>query len=195
MINKKLLAVASVIATIFSSSALAKTEGYYAGIHLVNTDTKFTHQDGFVDNDNSNNGVGASFKHAFNFDGVFVAPGLFFDKTNGKVRNGTSNAVIDARYGIKADIGYDIAEKLAVYVTGGLSFVDYKIQSTGLAEDKERSKSSWFGGAGIAYDYSDRVVFNLEYNTQSVDANTPQTGLSDAKLDLNTILAGISYRF
>lgn len=79
----------------------------------------------FQDFDNSAIGFGWNYKYVFNINNFFIAPGVFAEKI------GTEATEVDGfyfykvsiyyRYGLKADIVYDINDSFAVYVSGGLS--------------------------------------------------------------------------
>ena len=111
MINKKLLAVASIATVLSASSAFAKTEGSYFGINANRSSTEFSNVEtsdltgvgavvaagvstmpaaGTYTNSynklkaDSNFGAGASYKYAINFGGFYVAPGLFAESINAK---------------------------------------------------------------------------------------------------------------
>jgi opacity protein-like surface antigen len=190
MINKKLLAVVSIATTIISSSVFAKTEGHYVGVDLLNTRVSIDRSSSDRDNDY---GVGVNYKHAFNYDGLFVAPGVFAEKNNTSVP-GISNINIKNRYGFKADLGYDLDQNLSIYVTGGLALLNYRVNDSS-ESFAHRAKADYFTGAGISHKYSDTVTLNLEFNTQKFNLKSKTTSIADINVDMNTIKAGVSYNF
>lgn len=198
---KKLILITSIVATLATSSALAKTEGRSASVNILNTNAKFrfdrfingSHIQSFTDT--SHNGIGFDYKYAYNFDGVFVRPGVFFDRTNIEYRSSSTlipAIKIDNRYGLKTDIGYDLEEKLSVYLVGGISFLDYSI-ANGSGKNSSRAKSDFFYGAGITYDYSKKVSFGLEYNFQNL--NLKPVSSVTVPVDLRVLRIGMSYKF
>lgn len=202
MINKKLLAAASVaVAVAASSSAFAKTEGHYAGVNIVRSDSGSQYIYGGVNVTNKFNdrgiGAGLDYRYAFNMNNFFIAPGLFVEKNNIKTRESTdemtSTISINYRYGLKANIGYDVTDEASVYFTNGLSNTLYKVD---WKSDGEKSTGAigYFYGAGVAYNVTKEVAVNVEYNTQKIDLNTASVG---AKVEntLSVVKLGVSYHF
>jgi opacity protein-like surface antigen len=210
---KKLLVISSVVAALATSSAFAKTEGSYAGVNLINT--KATYSEKFSTNatptalrgsstSDSAYSVGLNYKYAVNSGGVFLAPGLFVEDNNLKVRNGVDNnsAQIKYRYGITADLGYDVTDKTAVYATTGYTGVNYKTNNSdasGLYGTKNGSQGDWMWGAGVKHDVADNTTLSLEYNTQNLKLKTATggtikySGTLDTRIDVLKI--GLAYRF
>ena len=197
MINKKLLAVVSVAAVISASSAFAKTEGNYFGVDILNTRPTLSYDKVQGSSVKNTFGAGLSYKHAFNFDGLFVAPGAFVERNNTKVDNSSlAHGSINNRYGVKADLGYDLNKDLAVYAVGGLSFLKYSITDSDGGKQASRGTPNFFYGVGISHEYSENVNFSLEYNTQTLEVKTRRlASVNKVKADINVIKAGVSYRF
>ena len=209
MINKKLLAAASVaVAVAASSSAFAKTEGHYAGVNIVRSDSGSQHISEGVNVTNKFNdrgiGAGLDYRYAFNMNNFFIAPGLFVEKNNIKTRGSedemTSKISINYRYGLKANIGYDVTDEASVYFTNGLSNTLYKVGFSGVDDgvkfngEKSTGAIGYFYGAGVAYNVTKEVAVNVEYNTQKIDLNTAFVG---AKVEntLSVVKLGVSYHF
>lgn len=276
MINKKLLAVASVAAVISASSAFAKTEGNYAAINAVRSSTSYSGIKATIFKDtgtlgipaattnpatpatfstdpatgeqkfgsDSSFGAGFSYKYAINFGGVYIAPGIFAESINAESKvsssitnNNSASPSLAAdtytsismddtttveskyRYGIKADIGYDITEDLAAYLVVGISNNEYDVKNqenttTSTATvtsdgnpivygagttDTETYKDSvskigFIYGLGGSYNLSEDVTLNAEYNRQSVNFKFKDV---DEKLKTTVSVAqvGIAYRF
>lgn len=190
---KKLLITSAVLA-IISSSAFAKTEGNIATLSAIyNRTTLSTSQSGGSSEKATNGGgFGIGYKYAFNQNGFFLAPGIFFEKNNIETSIGSDNINIQNRYGFKADLGYDLEDDLAIYVTGGVSFFKYT-SGNATGSLSERSRSNTFYGMGLSHDYSEKVTFNLEYNTESLSLKTINSGKLGT--DHNTVKVGISYKF
>lgn len=195
MINKKIFTVASVVAVLSASASFAQTEGSYVGLDaLQNRSTLAT-----GDNNKSTYGAGLSYKYAFPItEGVFLAPGVFVEKNDVKIASKNDDFNAHNRYGVKADLGYDLDKRTSVYLTGGLSFLKYSLSTNVNGKghiDSSSDKANLFGGIGLTHQVSEKVSLNVEYDTQSVDLRTHNTGLGKQKLDLNTIKVGVSYHF
>ncbi|MDX2083402.1 MAG: outer membrane beta-barrel protein [Rickettsiales bacterium] len=189
---KKIIAITAVAVSMLTSSALAKTEGNYASANLLYNRTSFNYQN--ESNKTSNGaGIGFGYKYAFNFDKIFIAPGVFVEKNNINSDVGPDKINIKNRYGFKADLGYDLEDNLSVYLVGGLSFLNYRTSSEFDGSLSNRSKSSLFYGAGISHDYSKNISFSLEYNTQSLSLKD-RAG-DKIKTDNNTVKIGLNYKF
>jgi opacity protein-like surface antigen len=164
MINKKLLAAVSIAATIATSSAFAKTEGSYVGVDLLATEYKLINTDGSRTN-NTSYGIGANYKYAFNFDKIFVAPGVFYNHNRAEIKNlQGGRGQLKYSYGAKADLGYDITDKFAPFVT--LGYQESRHTFSGVDNATEESIVYGVGGkysvtndvdVALAYEYSNYV--------------------------------------
>ncbi len=133
MFNKKFLFAATIAVSAFSFNALAKTEGNYVGLNLINTYGKTTVEvigGSITHHEHSKFSVGADYKYAFNFNKFFIAPGIFFDNNDGSDDFALPETIRYSRklknsYGLKADFGYDITEKFSPFVTLGYSITRY----------------------------------------------------------------------
>lgn len=195
MINKKLLAVISIAATITTSSAaLAKTAGNYVGVNVVNSDVDHQYNNGAAQFNEKKVGYGADYKYAINFnDNFFIAPGVFAEANNLRALN-TSGDIIenDYRYGAKVDLGHDVTDNLAIYFTNGLSANHYKSTRVSVG-NKSGTELGYFYGAGFMLNVAKDVALNLEYNTQKVRFDTANS--VDLDSDLSVFKVGATYRF
>lgn len=195
---KKIIAIAAIAATIATSSALAKTEGNYVGIDILKASSSHRYKSDVGNSgkfDDSSIGIGANYKHAFNFNQVFLAPGVFFDQLGTKAKDSDGDPTsVKYRYGAKVDLGYDVTNDFAVYFTNGFSNVSYKVDWRSVSEKKSGSELGYFYGAGLSYKIAKDVTAGLEYNTQSVDLKTPHTGTKVAS-DIRVAKIGVSYNF
>lgn len=200
---KKLILITSLAAIFTTSSALAKTEGNYFGVDLLRSSAnqQYQHDGKVVTNykkfDDSSYGIGTSYKYAFNFNKIFIAPGAFYEKLGIKSADQDKDTVsLNDRYGAKLDIGYDVTEKFAAYFTNGLSKTSYKVDWKSIGQKKSGSKADYFYGVGLGYKVSDNLVANLEYNRQSTVLDTPNLGgINQVKADLNVLKVGLAYNF
>lgn len=200
---KKIIAVAAFAASLVASSAFAKTEGHFVGISLLKSSATNRFQDSGKDNtsiskfDDESYGVGVNYRHAFNFNGFFVAPGVFFDHLGLESTDQNGGTVTtNSRYGSKLDLGYDINERIAAYVTNGLSSVKYRVNMPGVGINND-SKLSYYYGAGIAAKITKNLFVNVEYTTQTVNmtAAPGAQGLDHIKSKIDIARIGLAYNF
>ncbi len=199
---KKIIAIAALTAALASSSAFAKTEGNYVGIDFLKTSVTNRYQSSggkaadYEKFDNTSNGVGINYKHALNFNDVFIAPGVFFDRLGSEATDADGGTLsTQSRYGAKLDVGYDVNENFSAYVTNGLAHVKYNINlpnnstSTG-------AEISYFYGAGLSTKITKDLSLNVEYNTQTLSIATPVIdGADHIKSKINVAKLGLSYNF
>ena len=196
-----------------------QTAGSYVGLDVARTETCFMVHDTTYGTPNSyppsNCGatasVGANYKYAFNYNGLFIAPGAFFEYYLSNPVKGLDGVNLENknRYGLKADLGYDLTSKFSPYVTGGYARVDYRARSRGediaqnnLTIGKNGGDNSFFWGAGLKYDFTPNLSANLEYQLQNYKARAAVPSDSSDYLSnvyfavrLNIYRAGISYHF
>ncbi|MBP7710155.1 MAG: outer membrane beta-barrel protein [Rickettsiales bacterium] len=192
----------------------SKTQGHYVNFDVTYTQGEFNER--YTRNTNpepvnrkpsfQNQGIGGSisYKYAFNFNGIFIAPGVFFERNNTKIsetgKNDRSSIDISNRYGIRTDIGYDIG-RFAPYLTGGYNNIAYRTKNHTSSKTflRDASANDWYYGAGLKIRCNDNFSFNAEYNRESFLAKTFLTNgvkyLGYYKTDLNIYKAGIAYNF
>lgn len=184
-------------------SAFARTEGSYLGINA--NLTKATHQytsDGDISTtdiyaqkaEGSNVGFGLSYQYAFNKNGLFLAPELFYDRLNSGVRDNDINTIaLDYRYGAKLNLGYDIFDNTAIYVTGGLSNLRYRVG--GRSRDFDNQYTSLWG-AGLSFYPHKNVAVNFEYNISKFNLTVRNSDLSDhTRSTAEVYKVGVAYHF
>jgi opacity protein-like surface antigen len=226
-VKKPLITLFFVITT-FTNSAFAKTAGSYFGIDAIGSELEAVEE--YTNNANKNPvvrrpgfndhgyGAGVHYNYAFNMNGFFIAPGLMFEYHNvsssaeGEVtptshygNYDTQEVKIKNRYGIKADVGFDLNNTFAVYGTGGyakihyrtVNFSDNRGNNTHIVNDDARGL---FYGAGFKVDLSKNLSMNLEYNTQKFTAKTSTFGATNNlyslyRTKLSVAKLGLSLRF
>lgn len=205
MLNKKLLIITSVIASIFSASASAKTEGNYVGVSLINTNVKSKSTFSEVTHRDDNFSLGVDYKYAFNFGGIFITPGIFYD--HNALKTNHSAGIFDPTeeeasqllysYGAKVNIGYDVNDKFAPFVTLGhmqtresFSFITSKYTET---------NEAFLFGAGFKYSVSDKIDVNLSYESvqKELSRNIIEVARGTDKINptFSVIRLGASYNF
>jgi len=219
---KKLFLISSVVASLFSSSAFAKTEGSYLGIDAIRGSLRFeevfsnnNYPAGKVHNNGIQNngfGMGVSYKYAFNFKNIYLAPGVFaeqYDLSANRIDvpiDYPRRLQVNNRYGTKLDLGYDVTKYFAPYVTGGYSLIHYKStnynDTAGVIKTKNviGDSGSWFFGAGLKFDVSKNISISTEYNTQKFRAKTaiPNNNVNYSgyfKSRVDVMKVGVAYKF
>ncbi len=212
---KKLLITTSILATLVTSSAFAKTEGNIVGVNLLRASATNEYQkteataSNYASFKDSSTGAGVSYKYAFNFDQIFVAPGVFFDQLSLKAKDQDDDTVSAShRYGAKVDVGYDITDNFSAYVTGGLANMSYKVdwKSIDMKKSIEEvasskinisgSKTSALVGIGLSYKVSKDITLGFEYNSQTPTFKTPDNGgINEVKSKIRVAQIGVAYNF
>lgn len=192
---KKLIAITSAITVLVSASAFAKTEGNYIGLDLHRSvvSSRLVNLEGASNNlrdQSSKTGLGISYKYAFNFDKMFIAPGFFYEKLNNRNYShddenaglGDSYFATKDRYGVRADFGYDVTDTTAVYATLGYANVGYTTYrqdahnpdntSSNLSETRNKRKAGLLYGIGAMSKINDQFSLGFEYNTQRLSVNS-----------------------
>ena len=204
---KKSLIIASAIASMVTigsaSSALAKTQGHYVGINVLRSSASNQYKSSSIIASNyskfndSSIGFGADYKYAFNFDKIFLSPGVFFDKLGLESQDQDGDSVSsDYRYGAKIDLGYDITDDFSLYITSGIAKTGYDVDWKSSGQKESGSKIGYLAGIGASYNISESIALNLEYNSQSIDFKTPDNGgINKVTSDIRAIKFGASYQF
>ena len=197
---KKIFLATALIFSILSSSAFAKTEGFYLGADFIGTKSTYISSTYYVgdeetsvkqipSNKHTSYGFGFNSKYAFNFNNFFIAPGVFLEQNSvggaknihrdpNNIFNVIDSLQVRNRYGVKMDFGYDIG-RVAPYLTIGYSGISYKTRTNGqdsdnklFTKDRKGRASNIFYGAGIKYSATRNVDLSVEYNYQKFTAGT-----------------------
>jgi len=217
---KKLFLSTLFLAIISSSNSFAATIGSYLSADAIYSTLSFREyydQNGLTAKDRHSFrkekiGYGATYKYAINFNRFFIAPGAFFER-NKIVASGAEEVAksreleVKSRFGAKVEMGYDITDNFAAYLTGGYSGIFYRTRnysyqgdSVYTTRDENDLKGSAFYGAGIKFDINELSSIGLEFTTQTLNARTriPNDYLdhkSKYKSRLNVLKMSIAYRF
>jgi opacity protein-like surface antigen len=201
---KKLILIGTIATLFLSSQGNAKTQGHYVGLNLINTEleSKATldgnvHDKGVADTFS----VGISYKYAFNFNGFFAAPEVFYDLNKTGSRSVFSDgdvytARLNNSYGAKLNLGYDITDKFAAFGIIGHSI---NRLSNGLASDGMRTnntKEAFVYGAGIKYELCNNFSANFSYEISQFAFSSDVLNTTD-KFNPNYRVAkiGLAYNF
>jgi opacity protein-like surface antigen len=168
-------------------------------------------------------GIGFSYKYAFYFNDLFVAPGVFAEKLNldggyhsgtqGDRGSGRNEVRIKDRIGTKVDIGYDINKTFSPYLTVGYAMVGYASKGYGEGDDgvdfyplyrtNNGHASTMLKGAGIRINLTKDFSLNAEYNRQKFIAKSglrQQDGVTLVnknflQMKLDIVKIGLIYNF
>jgi opacity protein-like surface antigen len=193
--NMRSLGLAGIILLLVASTAHAggTRDGLYAGVALVGSG--FVVDSGNTTDDldggsNISGGIYAGYKHRI-FHGVFAAGETFFhDSSQDKSFSGGDKIDIDSQYGLKAHLGYEWDWGL-VYSIIGAAHLGYTI-----TQNDVRQKDNSFRpllGAGITYQFTQKISTNFEYINTSEKINI--AGDKNKDLSLMTLRLGVSYHF
>ena len=210
---KKLLITSSIIGSLASSVANAKTEGNYVGLSIIKSDIEAKGNtisgvnfgnNPFLAQDESQVSVGVNYKYAYNFDGIYIAPGAFFDytnvSTNGQVTNGaTTTFDVDYRYGLRVDLGYDVTNELATYVHLGAANNSYgnTWSFNGNSSSTSDSETATTYGVGAKYSLTSNLDVNLEYEVSEFDMDMNFVSGIEGKqeFEIKVLRAGVAFKF
>ncbi|NBV06744.1 MAG: porin family protein [Proteobacteria bacterium] len=208
---KKLSLLLAVAGVLISYQASAK-DGVYAGAGLLLSKTKYHYNDpsgisvddgGFVTKENGHGvGGGAFVGYKKSFDQVFLAPEAFYDYLNTSTNDyyhhippyqqDTLN--LRSRYGLKANVGYDINQSFSLYANYGYANVGYanRWPSDGKSESGNRFAAIY--GIGGIFNINENWSVKAEINQQRF--KIPATGdAAYSKVRLNVLQTSLAYNF
>lgn len=206
---KKIILTTAIIGAISSSSSFAKTEGNYAGVNLINTSSTIK-EDIFTNEKhrNDNYSFGVDYKYAFNFGGFFVAPGVFYDhnaqNSDYSIADGDRASFnIKSSYGVKANFGYDVTDKLSPFVTLGYSVtrVDGSVYGSNFSKVLKESfnEEGLVYGLGLKYDLTKEFSVNASYEITQFGLNSNLDAVVGGTDKLNSSYKvaklGLAYNF
>lgn len=147
------------------------TIGNYFGIDYLNANLRFREMS--IDNEvypyNSpdlKNGFGLKYFYAINFNNLFLAPEIFYEKIGVKNKysynrflaaNGSGTLTdkrtlwgykfmeIHQRFGGKINLGYDFNSNFAPYIFGGLSYIDFSNLASPYTIDQRNQALQLYG--------------------------------------------------
>jgi opacity protein-like surface antigen len=215
---KKILFVLATFSFFSSAAASANTAGNYLSADALLVRGKF--YEDYTQSGNrgkirpsasdSSAGFGATYKYAINYQGAFIAPGIFFEQNNLTIEadpRQNRKLKIKNRYGARIDVGVDVVDHFAIYAIGGYSVANYSAQNYSLLGGSEyvtRKNSGSAGGViygiGMKTEIMPEVAVSIEYTTQNISATTripsdylAYSGKYKARIDAAKL--SIAYRF
>lgn len=200
-----------------SNLALAKTSGHVISLDLLRTQTSFEEKTGYYKPpyvagraSNESYRYGFSYGYAFSVKEIFLAPKVFFENNNvrstiteseSEIPNDNRSILLKNRYGLALDVGLDITESLAPYLTLGLAKLSYETAiRDNVSEDvfvKKSNKIGGFFGAGLKLKINKDFAVHFEWQSQRgfvAQVNSPaDSGGFDVKT--NIMKLGFGYYF
>ncbi len=225
---KKTLSLIVIAGSLLTTSAHAKTEGNYFGFDVLRSSAKVKNTSTLASDNvgssepyynhgkkDSTYGFGLNYKHAFNFNNFFVAPGISYEFLNNDLKSGygrssdnffAQSVKLKSSVSLRTNFGYDISDQFAVYIPVGISQFYYDIKTTDVVggnsinTKKSNSKSAAFIGFGFSYELVKNLVMNLEYNKYqnlklTSEVATLEGGQISAKTNVDVVKIGLAYRF
>jgi outer membrane autotransporter protein len=210
---KKLSLIALFSALFLASQANAK-DGVYVGADLVTSNAQYKYA-GAIGSvgavaqrrvDGTSVGAGLSVGYKKSFNGVFVAPELFYDYLNSSTHDYYYNnpgykqdsLELRSRYGAKANLGYNFSNKFSAYATYGLASVDH-VDNFPTATSVSRSQGKWktaaIYGIGAVFNFNENWGIRAEFNTQRFNVPYSYHVGVMSKVRLNVLKTGLVYSF
>jgi len=202
---KKLIITAAIVSSMFSSAAFAKDDAVGIAITHVAVNNQYNFQNvhySTYDLKNQNVSFSLDYTHAFGeqFNKNLVLNGnIFYDYLNNDANNFEGDRIIlNHRIGAQVEAGYKFFNKVAPFVTIGLSDSIYGI---GWYDNTVRSRNVNSGidpiyGLGVAYDLNKDNYATVKYNYQAIDLDGPDNQRNDTYYSkIQTIKLGISHKF
>ncbi len=198
---RKLAFAAAIAAASIASPALA---GGYATLRLSHDATEVQIEEGGADvSENTGKGIGFGFAVGYDFDlgsAAFVGIEAGIDESTASRSTDIDGDTIEISAGREisgvARFGLKPSEAVKLYGLVGYADASVKLSDSGVSESD--SKGGLVYGAGIGYNFSDKIGASLEYRRLSVDGGTELESdlfVDDINFNKSRILVGLSYRF
>lgn len=205
MLNKKIIVAATILGSLITNSSFAENKNQFS-LSIINSKVENDYKSSTINEPTAYDSNGSSISYAINYgykielpSNLFITPGLFYDNINNLAKESSpiDKEKIKYRYGLKADLGYNILDSFAAFGSVGLATVKYDINwmSTNTKLHKSDNDTSLVYGAGLSYDINDNIFITAEYNFQSIElkANTQINQHYDS--DIEVFKLGIGYQF
>lgn len=209
MKNKLLLCAVSLFTVASISSASARTDGFKIGAYGVQTDVeqKIIDPDPTVFKTHSETATSAGIDFGYKLKlgkNFFVTPSVFYENIGTDITdfdNGTNKLkmAINSRGGVKANAGFEFADRFSIYGTLGLAAVSYEIDwniPSGVSYEQTGATASPMYGVGVEFAINEHIAINAGYTMQSVDIEIEKHyTANEYEVDLKTATAGVSFYF
>ncbi len=178
---KKLFIISAIIGSLLASLASAKNAGNYIGLDLLNTRSNFETQS------NSDIGVGVNYKRVIDLDTFFIAPGVFFN--NNANENNAKTVELRYSYGVKLDVGYDVNDKVAAFITIGHS-------ENRIDNGADITEEAFIYGLGLDYALDDTLNLSVAYEVSEFGKTKDALNTTDSfRTDYEVVKVGVSFNF
>jgi opacity protein-like surface antigen len=175
-----------------SYSSLAKTEGFSIGFDLLNTHSSSNQLSTIADEDQISSSV--NLKHAFNWNGFYLAPGAFVDFTELSHTDSQGDEWdLDYRYGVNLDLGFDFNDKHSAFANIGYANNIYELNLRAQNSELEGSDATGFYGFGYKYNLDEFWDLRAAYEFFSFDMEFASN--SQTQFDVDVLRIGAAYRF
>lgn len=177
------------------NSAYSRTVGSYAGVSAIFSEGTFNerynsdkvgvgHNIPFDDTERFNRekgGFGLNYSYAFNQNGLFVMPEIFYERNNLVIAKNPPlrqrQLEISNRFGLKLNIGYDLTRNFSPFISAGYSGIDYtstnyRDDNQSISSQNQFLKGAPLFGAGIMMNVNSYFALSLEGNYQEFKART-----------------------
>ena len=185
---KKIIPAVLIGSALLSNSAFAFEGKHSVGLDIINSQIVDKE-----DNYHGKNSFGASvnYKYAIDvYDNFVITPAIFYDRLNAKIEE----SAIDARYGLKLDLGYKANEVVTPYFSLGYAINEYDFINTDEQIDNSDDKAAFIYGVGLNFKVNDILSISTEYNISEVKISD-KTGSITPKVDIDQFKIGFSYNF
>ncbi len=185
---KKIIPAVVIGSALLSNSAFAFEGKHSVGLDIINSQ--------IVDqetNYHGKNSFGASinYKYAIDvYDNFVITPAIFYDRLNANI----DESEIDARYGIKLDLGYKANEVVTPYFSLGYAVNEYDYVDSTKSINNSDDKAALIYGVGLSFKVNDILSISTEYNISEVEISN-KTGDLTPKVDIDQFKVGFSYNF
>ena len=195
-----------------TASANAK-DGFYAGLDVISSKSKHN----FVNNhivapeldpyrdpaknkvNGNGTGFGISAGYKTSYKSFFIAPEIFFDKLNNHSHDfyytqgyeQRQNVLsINNRYGVKANIGYKISDKISTFISYGFANNVYNAQQHATNRKYSSNTLSQIYGIGFIYDLNDKWSVKTSYDYQKFSSRYVYANYTD-QIVLTSVRVGL----
>jgi len=202
---KKLFIITTLISFLTSSLAVAKNNNQIS-FFVISSKVRNEYKDATGTRAPSLNSKSDSTSFALSYgyklelpNKFFVTPSVFYDYINNQAlerfgSNADFREEVNYRYGLKADLGYNLLEKLSAYGSIGVASTDYTIKWNNVPSLRKNDNDiSLVYGGGLSYNVKDDLALNVEYNIQSLEMEAILGEGYDT--DINMLKIGVSHKF
>lgn len=203
MKTSKILTVAAVLG-VLASNSYAKTEGHYVGADLMYTDIDWrggNHSGGlntYQIQGNNAKSFGFDYKYAWNMDGMYVAPTVFYQYPQATVKDSNyDDWTLKTRYGVGLTLGYDVTEEIAVYGAAYWAGNYYYVNWNSGVASKEDTDWAVSYELGAKYSMTEDLDVKLGYEMTRIEMTEPPSvsNTNKTEFEVEIVKLGLAYNF